>query len=102
MAVPSRPSAESSRALGAGLTFAVTVALFAWAGTWLDRKLSSTPWCVLACTLLGVFGGGLHLIVELAPGTFGIGRRQSAEKDRLDPNSPASPPTGPKPPSSAS
>lgn len=91
MAVPSRPSAESSRALGAGLTFAVTVALFAWAGSWLDQKLSSNPWCVLVCTLLGVLGGGIHLIVELAPGSFGLGRAKPKPSDPNDPKPPSPP-----------
>ncbi len=73
-ALPQKP-ADSSRALGAGLTFAVTVALFAFGGSWLDTKLSTGPWLVLGCTLLGVVGGAIHLITELAPGSLGLSRR---------------------------
>lgn len=73
------------------MTFAVTVALFAWAGTWLDRKLSTEPWLVLVCTLLGVFGGGIHLIVELAPGALGLGKPRPRKGADDEPKPPASP-----------
>lgn len=73
-ALPQKP-AESSRALGAGLTFAVTVALFAFGGSWLDTKLATDPWLVLLGTLLGVVGGAIHLIAELAPEALGLSRR---------------------------
>lgn len=64
-----KPS-DSSRALGAGLTFAVTVALFALGGVWLDGKLATSPWFVLVGSLLGIFGGAIHVIQELAPGVL--------------------------------
>lgn len=56
-----------SRVLGAGLTFAVTVALFALGGRWLDLRWGSEPWMVLAGTLLGIFGGMVHLLAVVAP-----------------------------------
>jgi F0F1-type ATP synthase assembly protein I len=76
--LPSKP-AESSKALGAGLTFAVTVALFALSGNWLDAKLGTGPLLVVVLTLLGVVGGAIHVIHELAPGTLGFDKRPTAK-----------------------
>ena len=75
--LPRKP-AESAHSLGAGLTFAVTVALFAWGGMWLDETWGTKPWMVVVLTLIGVFGGGLHMVRELAPevlGSWGKSRR---------------------------
>lgn len=85
MPSPKQPL-ESSRALGAGLTFAVTVALFAWGGTWLDQTLSTSPWLVLVCTLLGVLGGSIHVIAELAPGALGLSRKPPRKDDPKTPS----------------
>lgn len=85
MPSPKQPL-ESSRALGAGLTFAVTVALFAWGGTWLDKTLSTSPWLVLVCTLLGVLGGSIHVIAELAPGALGLSRKQPRKDEPTSPS----------------
>lgn len=40
--------------VGLGLQFVVTILVCLFAGQWLDRKLGSTPWFLLA----GVLGGG--------------------------------------------
>lgn len=95
-ALPQKP-AESSRALGAGLTFAVTVALFAFGGSWLDTKLATDPWLVLLGTLLGVVGGAIHLIAELAPEALGLSRRPPPKK-RSPAESKTEPPPPPSPP----
>ncbi len=77
-----KPS-DSSRALGAGLTFAVTVALFALGGVWLDGKLATSPWFVLFGSLLGIVGGAIHVIQELAPGVlWSKSKSSSAGKGR--------------------
>jgi F0F1-type ATP synthase assembly protein I len=85
MPSPQQPL-ESSRALGAGMTFAVTVALFAWGGVWLDKTLSTSPWLVLTCTLLGVLGGTIHMIYELAPGTLGMSRKPPRKDEKNPPS----------------
>ncbi len=74
------PPGASAGALGAGLTFAVTVALFALGGLWLDGRLGSKPWCVLAGTLLGIVGGTIHLLRVLAPETLPFGRRRPPDR----------------------
>ena len=64
---PSNRSPHHNRALGAGLTLAVTVALFAYGGLWLDRQLDTKPWFLLLLVILGIVGGMLHLIRVVAP-----------------------------------
>jgi len=39
---------------GVGLQFALSILVFLYAGQWLDRKLGTAPWLLLA----GVFVGG--------------------------------------------
>ena len=43
-----------SRFAGVGLQFALSIIVFLYAGQWLDRKLGTAPWLLLA----GVFVGG--------------------------------------------
>lgn len=71
---PKRPSKQSSRALGAGLTLAVSVGLFAYGGLWLDTQLGTKPWCLLVCVCFGIVGGILHLIRVLAPEMWPFGK----------------------------
>ncbi|MBM4194929.1 MAG: AtpZ/AtpI family protein [Gemmatimonadetes bacterium] len=39
--------------LGLGLQFVVTILVCLFAGQWLDRRLGTTPWLLLAGMLLG-------------------------------------------------
>jgi len=43
-----------TRFAGVGLQFALSILVFVYAGQWLDRKLGTPPWLLLA----GVFVGG--------------------------------------------
>jgi F0F1-type ATP synthase assembly protein I len=83
MKVP-RGGSEGVRVLGTGLTLAVTVGLFAFAGLWLDERLGTKPLFLLAGVLLGVVGGGLHLLRALAPEMlpFGKTRRDESKTNR--------------------
>jgi hypothetical protein len=80
-----RPSRGNSRALGAGLTLAVSVALFAAGGQWLDARFGTKPWLLLVCCGCGIVGGILHLIRVLAPEMWPFGKLP-----RNDPPPPAS------------
>ena len=60
--------------LGAGLTLAVSVGLFAWGGHLLDGWLETTPWFLLLGLLLAVTGGFIHLFSVAAPGLLPFGR----------------------------
>ena len=44
-----------------GLQFAMTIALFTGGGFWLDRKLGTTPLCLLIGLFLGFGAGFYHL-----------------------------------------
>jgi len=72
-----RPTRAGSRAMSAGLTLAVTVGLFAYAGLWLDKYLGTAPLCLLALVGLGMVGGMLHLIRLLAPELWPFGKLPS-------------------------
>jgi F0F1-type ATP synthase assembly protein I len=91
MATAPQPVPESARALAAGLTFAVTVALFAFGGHWLDGRLSTSPLFVLLGVLLGLVGGTIHLLRVLAPGSLPFGKKPP---DRGPP--PPAPPASPR------
>jgi len=69
-----KQSRVGSNALGAGLTLAVSVGLFAWGGLWLDAQWGTKPWMTLLCVGLGMLGGMLHLIRVLAPELWPFGR----------------------------
>ncbi len=73
MGNPQRPNQGSTRALGAGLTLAVAVGLFAYGGLWLDAQFGTKPWCLLVCVACGIVGGILHLIRVLAPEMWPFG-----------------------------
>ena len=44
-----------------GLQFALSVIIFLYLGQWLDRKLGTAPWMLLACVFLGA-GGSFYSI----------------------------------------
>ncbi len=49
------------------MTFAVAVALFAWLGHLLDDRLGTDPLFLIVGAMLGVLGGFVHVVHELAP-----------------------------------
>jgi F0F1-type ATP synthase assembly protein I len=49
--------------LGIGLEIAVGVALGYLIGAWVDRRWNSSPWGVLAGTMIGL-AGGLDLLIR--------------------------------------
>jgi F0F1-type ATP synthase assembly protein I len=49
--------------LGIGLEIAVGVALGYLIGAWVDRRWNSSPWGVLAGTMIGL-AGGLYLLIR--------------------------------------
>ncbi|MFN3240228.1 MAG: AtpZ/AtpI family protein [Planctomycetota bacterium] len=75
-------SPSGQRAIGAGLTLAVSVGVFAYGGIWLDRQFGTKPWLLLLLVLLGIVGGMLHLIREVAPELWPFGK----PADRHDQN----------------
>jgi F0F1-type ATP synthase assembly protein I len=57
---------EWSRYAGLGFQFAATIGLFTWAGWWADKRLASSPWCMLLGVALG-FTGALIALVKAVP-----------------------------------
>ena len=49
---------------GVGLQFAVTTAVFAFIGYFLDKRYGWSPWGVIGCSLVGFIGGFYLLIKE--------------------------------------
>jgi hypothetical protein len=47
------------------MQYGLSIALFTWAGTWLDAKLSLSPLFTLLGFLLGFVGGTVSLIYEV-------------------------------------
>lgn len=75
---PRQGASQGHKALGAGLTLAVSVGLFAYGGLQLDARLGTKPWCLLACVVCGIAGGILHLIRVLAPELWPFGKLPKA------------------------
>jgi hypothetical protein len=70
---------RGSDAIGAALTFAVAVALFAWLGYLGDGALGLSPILMIVGVLLGLIGGFLHVLRVLAPDLLPIGRKDGAK-----------------------
>ncbi|MCC6785693.1 MAG: AtpZ/AtpI family protein [Planctomycetes bacterium] len=72
--MPAPSWTRGSDALGAALTLAVAVALFAFGGHRLDLALESSPVFVLVGLALGGVGGFIHVLRVLAPDLLPFGK----------------------------
>ena len=52
---------SGSQFAGVGIQFAASILLFLWLGQWVDRKLGSTPWGLVAGVFTGA-GGAFFLM----------------------------------------
>lgn len=50
------------RYAGLGLQYALTIALLAGLGVWLDGKWDTTPWCLVVGSVLGFVAGFVNLV----------------------------------------
>ncbi len=62
-----KPDDGPNPMVGLGLQFVVTILVFLFIGQWLDRKLGTTPWMLLAGVLLGA-GLGMWMMIRVARG----------------------------------
>ena len=69
------PSAEVGAYLGVGLQFALTIALSAYGGWWVDARWGTSPWLLIGGCLLGSVGGFYHLYRTL------VGEAPKTEKE---------------------
>ncbi|MEY2982816.1 MAG: putative F0F1-ATPase subunit Ca2+/Mg2+ transporter [Planctomycetota bacterium] len=73
---------RGSDALGAALTFAVSVALFAWLGHLGDGSLGTSPILMIVGVLMGLVGGFLHVLRVLAPDLLPFGKSSGHPAER--------------------
>lgn len=59
------PATQAGEVLGVGLQFAASILLFLFAGRWLDEKLGTEPWLLLAGVLVGAVAGFYSLYRQL-------------------------------------
>ena len=67
-------NSDLARYSGLGLSFALTVLAFAFAGHWLDERWDSSPWLLIAGVFLG-FALGLYSMVKKLPSRASRSRR---------------------------
>jgi ATP synthase protein I len=65
---------------GAGIQFAVTLVLGAFAGIWSDKKLGTSPWLLIVFVFLGAAAGFYSLYHKLMKGQRLGERRKHAER----------------------
>jgi hypothetical protein len=58
---------DFGRFAGLGLTFALTMALLGGAGWWLDGRLGTKPWLLVAGVVLGAIGGFVKIVRSVPP-----------------------------------
>lgn len=68
----------------AGLTWVVSVGLFAYLGYLLDQWIGSLPCFVVLGSLMGAIGGGIHFFSRVAPEVLPFGRKPKADDDPTD------------------
>ena len=71
---------RSTRHMGAGLTMAVVVGLFAYLGHLLDGVTDLEPLFLLLGLLLGAVGGFLHVVAVAAPEMLPFGQGRKTEE----------------------
>ncbi len=76
--MPKLAEQRSTRHMGAGLTMAVVVGLFAYLGHLLDGVTGLEPLFLILGLLLGAVGGFLHVVSVAAPEMLPFGRAQKS------------------------
>ncbi len=61
------PQSSYFRYAGAGIQFAGTFLVLGAIGWWLDGKLGTDPWLLLAGIFLGATGGFISLVKKVSP-----------------------------------
>jgi F0F1-type ATP synthase assembly protein I len=75
------PTLQAGEVLGVGLQFALSIVLFLFVGRWLDAKLGTAPWLLLAGVMLGAAAGFYSLYRQLVIAPRERERRRREEKE---------------------
>ncbi len=67
---------EVGRYAGLGLSYALTIGLFAVGGWWLDGRLESSPLFLLIGVLIGFVGSTVSLVRKATPSPSPTSKRQ--------------------------
>ncbi len=68
------------------MTWVASVALFAYAGHWLDQSWATSPWLLVVGAVLGTVGGFIHFLSAVAPDMLPFGRDGRAQSDDAPPS----------------
>jgi len=71
-------SDRGGSALGAGLTWGVSVAVLTLVGYWGDGQLDTSPLFVVLGAVFGSVGGFIHFLSRVAPEVLPFGRQGKA------------------------
>lgn len=74
--LPPRRDDSYARYAGLGMQYAATIAVLALLGAWADRKLSSSPWLLLAGVLIGFLAATFSLVRHVPP----VGGKRSSRR----------------------
>lgn len=58
---------EYARFAGLGAQFVATIGALTWIGWWVDRKLDTSPWFLLAGALAGSLGATIAVVKAATP-----------------------------------
>jgi F0F1-type ATP synthase assembly protein I len=75
------PTLQAGDVLGVGLQFALSIVLFLFVGRWLDEKLGTAPWLLLAGVMIGAAAGFYSLYRQLVIAPRERERRRREEKE---------------------
>jgi F0F1-type ATP synthase assembly protein I len=75
------PASQAGDVLGVGLQFALSIVLFLFVGRWLDEKLGTAPWLLLAGVMVGAAAGFYSLYRQLVIVPRERERRRREEKE---------------------
>lgn len=78
MVEPRGGGISGSEFAGIGIQFALVILVFTAAGIWLDKRLGTSPWLLLACVFVGA-GGGFYSIYQKA---IAAQRREAEQRAR--------------------
>ena len=58
---------DFGRFAGLGLTFALTMTVLGFAGSWLDGRFGTKPWLLVTGIALGAIGGFIRIVRSVPP-----------------------------------